>query len=213
MSRAVAVRAFLSAPVFFYCRNVQAYKALIADAYRVTRSPAKTPPDVALAIASTSRAFRSVAYYRASGPREKLAAMILRRFFPGLPTIELHDTPTIGPGLVIMHGQATVVHAARIGEDCTIYQQVTVGVGRGGFPVIGDRVDLCAGAIVIGGVTIGDDAIIGAGAVITNDVPDRAIVVGSPMRQIGTTKGKRAEEIGWESIKESRSTSAMYQPS
>jgi serine O-acetyltransferase len=146
--------------------------------------------------ASSQRTFRTIAYYRAPTPLMRRVAQILSVFLPGAPAMEIYDTE-VGGGLKIRHGNGTVIRAQSLGRDCEVYQQVTVGHGRGGFPVIGDRVDLCAGAVVFGGIRVGDDVIIGAGAVVAKDVPDRAIMVGNPARQVGTTNGLRAAEIAW----------------
>jgi len=93
----------------------------------------------------------------------------------------------IGPGFAIWHCGLTVLHReAKIGTNCNIRQGTTIGsAGRGskrGAPIIGNRVDIGVNAVVIGKITIGDDALIGAGAVIRQDVPARAVVVGDPQR-------------------------------
>lgn len=92
----------------------------------------------------------------------------------------------IGPGLVFMHFGGLWIHPdAEIGADCTIFQQVTITPGgREGAPRIGDRVTLMAGAKVLGPVTIGDDAQVGANAVVLEDVPAGVLAVGNPARVI-----------------------------
>lgn len=70
-----------------------------------------------------------------------------------------------------------VSHNAKIGKNCTIFHQVTIGEGKGGAPVIGDNVLIGAGAKIIGHVRIGNGAKIGVNAVIVHDVPDGAVVV------------------------------------
>ena len=70
-----------------------------------------------------------------------------------------------------------VSHNAVIGENCTIFHQVTIGEGRGGAPVIGKNVLIGAGAKVIGGVRIGDNVRIGAGCVVMQDVPNNTTVL------------------------------------
>lgn len=77
-----------------------------------------------------------------------------------------------------------VSHNAVIGENCTIFHQVTIGEGRGGAPVIGNNVLIGAGAKVIGGICIGNNVKIGAGCVVTKDVPDDATVVSDGLRFI-----------------------------
>ena len=106
----------------------------------------------------------------------------------------------IGDGTVCGYkGIAIIIHSeAQIGVDCQIGSCVTIGGGAGGsnkaikefdskrrkVPVIGDRVHISTGAKVLGSIVIGDDVIIGANAVVINDVPDRAVVVGVPARVI-----------------------------
>lgn len=70
-----------------------------------------------------------------------------------------------------------VSHNTVIGKDCTIFHQVTIGEGRGGAPVIGDHVLIGAGAKIVGGVHVGSYAKIGAGCVVMQDVPERAVVL------------------------------------
>jgi serine O-acetyltransferase len=94
----------------------------------------------------------------------------------------------IGGGMTVYHGNSTIVFAKEIGENFSVYQQVTIGRGKtingNDIPVIGDNVNVYAGAIIVGGVRIGNGASIGAGAVVVKDVPDNAVVVGAPVRII-----------------------------
>lgn len=73
---------------------------------------------------------------------------------------------------------------AQIGENCCIYQNVTVGEVDEKAPVIGDNCLIGAGAVIIGNIKIGHDVKIGAGAVVSRDVPDYCTVVSPPMRVI-----------------------------
>lgn len=76
---------------------------------------------------------------------------------------------------------------ARIGKNCTIFQQVTIGVRNmegGGAPTIGDNVLIGAGAKVLGEISVGSGAKIGANAVVLENVPEGATVVGNPGRII-----------------------------
>lgn len=87
-------------------------------------------------------------------------------------------------GLLLPHPQGIVIHPeVRVGPNCTLFQQVTLGGGpRPGFPVLGGAVDVGPGAKILGGVHIGDGARIGANAVVLEDVPAGAIAVGIPAR-------------------------------
>lgn len=90
-------------------------------------------------------------------------------------------TPEIGPGLFIQHGFSTIISAKSIGQNCWINQQVTIGyANETDTPIIGDNVRITAGAKVFGDITIGDNSIVGANAVVTKDVPPNCTVVGIP---------------------------------
>lgn len=96
---------------------------------------------------------------------------------------------SIGKGTKFGYGgMGVVIHSkAIIGANCIISQQVTIGGGNNryaGLPVIGDNVYIAKGAIVFGGITIGDHAIVGANAVVTKPVPKKAVVAGVPARII-----------------------------
>jgi len=89
----------------------------------------------------------------------------------------------IGGGLLLPHPNGIVIHhGARIGPNCLIFQQVTIGTRTGEImlPVIGGRVDIGAGAKILGNVRIGDHASIGANAVVLKDVPAGKTAIGIP---------------------------------
>ena len=90
------------------------------------------------------------------------------------------ETPEIGGGLYIQHGFATMIAAKSIGENCWINQQVTIGYTGKGCPVIGNNVMVTCGAKVMGDITVGDGAVIGANAVVVKDVEPGAIMGGVP---------------------------------
>ena len=77
-----------------------------------------------------------------------------------------------------------VSHNAIIGDNCTIFHQVTIGEGRGGAPTIGDNVLIGAGTKIIGGIQIGNNVKIGAGCVVMQDIPDNAVVIASTPKMI-----------------------------
>ena len=101
----------------------------------------------------------------------------------------------VGNGLVIKHGYSTVIHASSIGENCHVWQNVTIGKQwpGGNKPVIGNNVLVCTGAVVLGDITIGDNVIIGANAVVTKSVPNNCTVAGNPAMII-KRDGKRVCE-------------------
>jgi len=87
----------------------------------------------------------------------------------------------IGKGLFIQHGFATIIAAKSIGENCWINQQVTIGYSNDtDMPTLGNGVTINAGAKVIGNVTIGDNSVVGANAVVVKNVPANCTVVGIP---------------------------------
>lgn len=77
-----------------------------------------------------------------------------------------------------------------IGNNVTIYQDVTIGQNKNKYPKIFDNVIVYAGAKIIGDVTIGKNAIIGANSVVTHNVPENCIVGGNPARVIKSREGK-----------------------
>lgn len=109
--------------------------------------------------------------------------------------------PNLGAGLYLMHAFSTIIAAKKIGKNCLICQQVTIGWSPSGEPTIGDNVKIFAGAKVVGGITIGNDVWISANAVVTKDVPDHCIVAGIPAKII-----KKRENIyqKWHSVKETK---------
>ncbi|MDJ0681888.1 MAG: serine O-acetyltransferase [Xenococcaceae cyanobacterium MO_167.B52] len=103
--------------------------------------------------------------------------------------IELPKQAEIGSGLYIAHMGCIVLHPnVELGDNCTISQDVTIGLGgRGdklGSPKIGDRVYIAPGAKIFGKITIGNDVAIGANAVVTKDLPDKAVAAGVPAKII-----------------------------
>lgn len=113
---------------------------------------------------------------------------LMRVFSHILTGIELPCEARVGRRLRIEHFGGIIVSGdAVIGDDVVIRQGVTIGLKRAherGAPVIGNRVDIGAGAKLLGAITIGDDAVIGANAVVIKDVPAGALAVGIPARII-----------------------------
>ena len=123
--------------------------------------------------------FRTVFYLRTRQLR-----LFSSWWLKGKATLEI-TTREIGGGLLIQHGFSTIISAARMGENCKVYQQVTIGYDHNlQAPVIGNNVEICCGAKVIGGITVGDNVLIGANAVVVKDVPPNSVVAGVPARVI-----------------------------
>jgi serine O-acetyltransferase len=103
-----------------------------------------------------------------------------------LTSVELPCEVAVGRGLVIEHAFDIVISGdAVLGDDVVLRNGVTIGLRHRAFrgsPVIGNRVDIGAGAKILGPITIGDDVSIGANAVVLTDVPANSIAVGIPAR-------------------------------
>jgi serine O-acetyltransferase len=138
--------------------------------------------------------FRSVFYHRlmAGNPTGELLARLGRMVWKGVPGLDMSGT-AIGPGLFVSHGQNTILSAEQIGANLQVHQGVTVGWDYRGprRPIVGDDVFIGAGAKVLGAVTIGNRARIGANAVVMCDVPDGGTVVGVPGRIVSTGVDER----------------------
>lgn len=116
-----------------------------------------------------------------------LGRWVLRRA-AGISGCHFSIDASIAPGLRLPHATGIVIGSgAKIGENCTIYQNVTIGAldqDSGQYPTISERTTIFAGAVIVGGVTLGADAIVGANAVVLGDVPARTTVAGVPARTI-----------------------------
>jgi serine O-acetyltransferase len=132
--------------------------------------------------------FRSLYFHRLSqgNPTGALLGRLASRVWAGVAGLDLSGT-SIGPGLFVSHGQGTILSAERIGANLWVHQGVTVGWDYQGDrrPIIGDDVFIGAGAKILGAVTVGDGARIGANAVVMSDVPAGATAVGIPARLLG----------------------------
>lgn len=107
-----------------------------------------------------------------------LARALFRILWPIEPTLHI-NTDDIGPRMFVEHGFATIITAKSIGSDFWVNQQVTIGWNYDKAPVLGNGVRVAAGAKIIGGVTLGDNCIIGANGVVTKDVPPEEVWGGS----------------------------------
>jgi serine O-acetyltransferase len=105
--------------------------------------------------------------------------------------LECTPKTNIGRGLLIPHSHGVVIGAIKIGDHATIFQGVTLGAkffaldfSDQSRPILGDRVTVGAGAKVLGGITLGDDATIAANAVVLKNVAKKSIMIGVPAKPV-----------------------------
>lgn len=151
----------------------------------------------------TKPGFRSVAVHRFGNWRMTIRSKLLRapasllyrwayRHCRNVYGIEVPYSVELGRRVVFEHQGGIVIHGrSRIGNDCIIRQNCTLGIRSTAAldqaPQLGCRVDVGAGAVILGAVTIADDAVIGANAVVLSDVPAKALAVGVPARLVSRT--------------------------
>ena len=128
-----------------------------------------------------------------------LVARIISQLSRFLTGIEIHPRANIGKNLFIDHGMGVVIgETSEIGDNVTIYHMATLGgispsvnsneqrnIKR--HPTLKDNVVVGSGAQILGPVTVGKNAKIGANAVVTKDVPENAVMVGIPAKNVGET--------------------------
>ena len=130
-----------------------------------------------------------------------LIARMISQFSRFLTGIEIHPKANIGKNLFIDHGMGVVIgETSEIGDNVTIYHMATLGgispsvnsneqrnIKR--HPTLKDNVVVGSGAQILGPVTVGKNAKIGANAVVTKDVPENAVMVGIPAKNVAETSG------------------------
>ena len=127
-----------------------------------------------------------------------LIARMISQFSRFMTGIEIHPKAKIGKNLFIDHGMGVVIGATSdIGDNVTIYHMATLGGISPSInsddqretkrhPTLQDNVVVGSGAQVLGPITIGKNAKIGANAVVTKDVPENGVMVGIPAKNVGT---------------------------
>ena len=155
------------------------------DAAHAHDPAARTHIEVALAYPGVHALWMHRLSHRLWHARLRLPARLLSQFTRFATGIEIHPGAIIGRRLFIDHGMGVVIgQTAEIGDDCILFHGSTLG-GRSmttgkRHPTLGDRVMVGAGAKVLGPIKLGDDAQIGANAVVVHDVPAGAVAVGVP---------------------------------
>ncbi len=144
--------------------------------------------------------FHAVIIHRLShwiwGLRLKLLARFIAHLGRVLTGIEIHPAAEIGRRLFIDHGMGVVIgETASIGDDVLLFHGVTLGgvsatKGHKRHPQLGNHVMVGAGAKLLGNISVGEGAYIGANAVVTKDVPAHSVMVGIPARQAKTLENQ-----------------------
>lgn len=142
-------------------------------------------PSVALRIVLRHPPVRALLLFRLGGLAHRLGV----RGVPGWTQrrmlvrygIEIAPSTPVGGGLYVPHPVGCVLHARSIGEDVSIIGNATFGTRTDAeWPVIGDRVFVGVGGRILGGITVGDDAVVGANAVVLSDVAPGHTAIGIP---------------------------------
>lgn len=135
--------------------------------------------------------FGNFVFYKVRIPVIRQILMFLYRildiiFMRIIGNIEIPPQVKIGKNLGLPHGGNGVMISpfVKIGDNVTIFHQVTIGTKDWEAPTIGNNVSIGAGAKLLGGIKIGNGAIIGTNAVVLKDVPENSIAVGVPARII-----------------------------
>ena len=145
--------------------------------------------------------FHKVANFFATAKFD-LVARIISQFSRFLTGIEIHPKAKIGKNLFIDHGMWVVIgETSEIGDNVTIYHMVTLGgispsinsdsqrqIKR--HPTLMNNVVIGSGAQILGPVIVGENAKVGANAVVTKDVPNNAVMIGIPAMNVGTSSGE-----------------------
>lgn len=115
--------------------------------------------------------------------------LLYRLVFNWILGIDIYERTQIGKGFVVWHGIGLIVHPSTIiGNNVTLRHNTTIGVAKSGgrAPVLEDGVNVGPNVVIIGNVRIGENAIIGAGAVVVSDIPANSVAVGNPARVVST---------------------------
>lgn len=103
--------------------------------------------------------------------------------------IHINPNIEIGEGLFVVHGGNVHLNCERIGKNLTVYQGVTFGIHEGRRPIVGDNVTVYPNSVIVGGVTIEDNATIGALSYVSHDVMSGTIVAGAPAKVLNRERG------------------------
>lgn len=164
-------------------RSVKDSKLICADINRWCSFYKIDDSDPCVVLIASYKEFVNLLEYRLLKDGKRFSAFYVRHTFKKLDTLYL-CSDEIGPGFLIQHGFSTIVAAKKIGANCHVAQQVTIGFKNGGNPVFGDDCEVHCGAKCFGEIQIGSGTIIGANAVVDKSIPPNCVVVGIPGRII-----------------------------
>ena len=138
-----------------------------------------------------SRALHNVGLKKVSSLLDKLHCLLFGFFIPGSSTIGKNTKFGYGGLGVVVHKEA------RIGNNCLIGQNVTIGkdIGKNGVPEIGNGVYIGAGSVVFGNIAIGDNVIVGANSVVNRECFSNSVYAGVPAKYIRPIKEEEIEDI------------------
>lgn len=126
--------------------------------------------------------FRNIVIYRSNS--KLIGRRIISLVYPPLDTLYI-EAKEIGGGLFIQHGFSTMISAEKIGENFWINQQVTIGYKDNTRPpIIGNNVMVACGAKILGSITVGNNVVVGANAVVVKNVQNNVVVAGVPAKVI-----------------------------
>lgn len=184
-------------PVFFvYWRDMNFQKLINEDIVSAIRFSGLRNKEFSMnqlsRLLNFDKLFRRIVYFRLR-ENHRCLYYISQVLLPFDKHIEISGE--IKGGFRIFHGQGCVLNLKRAGENLNVWQGVTIGKGNPlsdgneDIPEFGNNVKICANACVFGEIIIGDNVVIGAGAVVNKSVPDNSLVVGNPMRVICNETG------------------------
>lgn len=185
------IRSFANIIVYLLIKDktkINAYIKRYLESYGITPPPARKTSLVRELVycSRRSREFLNVFYFRVerSLSRCHLLSVIKMICLPKKTMGFGIEQQKLGKGIFVQHGDSTIIHAHEIGDNLTVYQNVTIGDSGKGYPTIGNNITICTGAVVLGPIHVGDGSIIGANATIVKDVPANSVIVPARNRMV-----------------------------
>jgi len=136
-----------------------------------------------------NKSFRVLFYYRIGD-----AKFLISFLAPGLSNFSISKGTQLDTGILFYHSYSTIINAHYVGKNCKILHNVTLGFKNEKAPTILNNVEIYPNAVIVGGIMIGNNTVIGPGAVVFKDIPDNCVVVGNPsyiLKQDGIVVNKK----------------------